>query len=527
MKTFAILLTLVLPPAFQQAVLTLSGASCIEELSEDELQRYQDLAARPADLNRAGESRLLSTGLLSPFQVASLLDYRGRSGDILSWTELGLVDGFTPQLAEALRVFFVLGTRDAPPGRREDRRFSQSLTLRGGIRDDGSLSAGLKYEAAAGERAALYWSTRTTYDAPQLKPGTLSAAWYGRRALGQLIVGHFNARFGQGLVQWSGFRLSGYGTVGAFRKNGTGFSPTGSYSPELLGLAADWNLGPWRLSTAYAWNRQRPIVNLSRNWRTLSAGLTATESAASVEARFSLPDWSFFGETACVYAGGVRLLAGAVWTPRYGHRIALLGRSLGDGKDYSGFAAGYGGPAWDATVDAARRPDTQAEQYKALVQWHPACTWAGLRWQPLLRVQSRYRPADDAPWRTELRGMLTVEGGHWMVAGRYDAVRCRDFAWNWYAEAGCRTERLSLYLRGGLFKADHWDDRIYVYERDAPGNFTVPARYGRGWNASLYAAWQISRRHALWLRVETVQYPWNLTPKDGRIETRLQYRCRL
>ena len=94
------------------------------------------------------------------------------------------------------------------------------------------------------------------------------------------------------------------------------------------------------------------------------------------------------------------------------------------------------------------------------------------------------------------------------------------------AEAGRTSEVLSCYLRGGIFKVDHWDDRIYVYERDAPGSFSVPARYGRGWNASAYAAWHIGRRHSLWLRCETVQYPWTEVPKPGRIEFRLQYRYR-
>ena len=527
MKTFVILLSLALPPAFRQAVLNLSGASCIEELSEDEIQRYQSLSAHPVDLNLAGRSRLLATGLLSPFQTASLLEYRKRSGAILSWTELGLVDGFTPQLAEALRVFFSLSTGDAPPGKRESRRFSQTLTLRGGLRDSGEGAWGLKYEAALGERAVLYASVRAGYGAEKADPGTLSAAWYGRRTLGQVVAGHFSARFGQGLVQWSGFQLSGYSTVGAFRKNGSGLAPTASYSPSLLGIAADWNLGPWRLSTAYSWLGQRPILNLSRNWRSLSAGATTTEEAASIDARLALPDWSVFGEAAYFYAGTVKALAGTVWTPQYGHRIALLGRWLGIGKDYSGVAAGYGGPSADVTLDAAWRPDTQAAQYKALAQWHPAVDWLGLHWLPVIRLQSRLRPADAAPWRTEVRAMLTAEKGSWVLSGRYDALRCRDFAWNWYAEIGCKTQRLSCYLRGGLFKADHWDDRIYVYERDAPGSFSVPARYGRGWDASLYAAWQISRRHALWLRVETVQYPWNLTPKQGRTEARLQYRCRL
>ena len=150
-----------------------------------------------------------------------------------------------------------------------------------------------------------------------------------------------------------------------------------------------------------------------------------------------------------------------------------------------------------------------------------------MKLRPELRLQARLRPADPAPLRLEGRALLSVERGRWLFGARYDAVRCRDFAWNGYAEAGWKTENAGLYLRGGLFKVDDWDDRIYVYERDAPGAFTVPARYGRGWYASLYGTWHLSRHHSIWFRLETVQYPWNQKAKPGRTEVRLQYRYRL
>ena len=740
------------PLGFQQAMLALSGASCVEELSEDEIARYLSLAAHPVDLNAAGRSRLLATGLLTPFQVASLLDYRTRSGAVLSWTELGLVDGFTPEMVDALQEFFVLGEPGGAPGQREDRRLRQSLTLRSAVRatlpvsssPSGSLqpilsatrastpsaapagggaiafgrpaaTGGLKYEANFGERAAVYYSTRTTFSEPTPGWGTVSAAYYGRRALGQLIVGHFGARFGQGLVQWSGFQLSGYNSLGAFRRNGTGFSPTGSWSPSLFGIATDWHFGPWRLSAGFSFapsldhlvTRQdmtrQPIANLTYHGRRLTAGLTATGQAASLEARFALPAWSLFAELAASYptsefsatqpdflssvrldspttksvlpssqsglpptvrtdllaanlpdvsaaAGGsipVRAVAGAIWVPAYGHKAGIVGRWLGVGKDYSGVALGYEGPALSLTADAAVRPDTRAFQLKSLLQWHPTWTFplfalstdstassarssrsaafsttiqsSGpdsssstqtsdhlLTLQPLLRAQLRWRPSDavDAPAlsavpasfsnvypfaqsslfpiftadesafrsaafpcisatsspgaavaepmvmptasplyatttiaspstvfpfaaagvRLDLRAMLTVGYGPWVVSGRYDAVLGRGGAWNWYAELGWKSDSFSFYMRGGIFKVDDWDDRIYVYERDAPGSFTVPARYGRGWDAALYAAWRPARRHSFWLRLETVQYPWALSPKDGRLELRLQYR---
>ena len=591
MKTLLLMLALSGPLGFQQAVLALSGASCVEELSEEEMSRYQSLAAHPVDLNAAGRSRLLSTGLLTPFQVASLLDYRTRTGAILSWTELGLVDGFSPESVDALQEFCVLGLDGAPPGRREDRRVRQSLTLRGGTRGTGTpfqfdspaAVGGAKYELTLGERAAFYWSSRTTYSDPQFSVGTLSAAYYGRRTLGQLIVGNFGARFGQGLVQWSGFALSGYNSLGAFRRNGTGFSPTGSYSPALFGIATDWHFGPWRLSAGYSLAPSsaalfarsfsetvvagQPIANLTYVGRSISAGLTATGEATSLEARLALPAWSLFGEFALRYPRSLQsvlapllssappaiqvwttlAVAGAIWIPAYGHRVGIVGRWLGHGKDYSGVAAGYEGPALSATADASVRPDTRVFQLKSLFQWHPTFILNSINLQPLFRAQFRWRPSDAVPLssspsssnssarasvfpfaasglRMDLRGMLTATIGPWVFAGRYDSVFGKGFAWNWYAETGWKSETFSVYARGGIFKVDNWDDRIYVYERDAPGSFTVPARYGRGWDAALYAAWRPAPRHSLWLRLETVQYPWNLTPKDARLELRLQYR---
>ena len=98
---------------FEEAVVLLSGASCIEDLSEEEMLRWEALASHPVNLNIAGRSRLISSGLFTQFQVASLLDYRGRTGAVLSWSELALVDGFSPEFVSALRVFATLGVEVA------------------------------------------------------------------------------------------------------------------------------------------------------------------------------------------------------------------------------------------------------------------------------------------------------------------------------------------------------------------------------------------------------------------------------
>src|SRR5574344_2166757 len=80
-----------------RSILTLSGASCIEELSEDEIGRYQLLSEHPVDLNIAPRSKLLAAGILSTWQVTSIISYRIRCGDIMSYfTEVAAIYPITP-----------------------------------------------------------------------------------------------------------------------------------------------------------------------------------------------------------------------------------------------------------------------------------------------------------------------------------------------------------------------------------------------------------------------------------------------
>ena len=512
--------------AFESAMLYLSGASCIEELPQDELERYQSLSEHPLDLNLAGRARLVSTGLFSQYQAASLIDYRSRSGDILSFSELGLVDGFSPELAEALKPFVTLRTNSAP-GTRRKLRISQSVTAGGSVRSGSLYTAKVKYAAELGDRAEFRWTSRTTYSEPEFRPGTFSAAYYGRRFLGKIVLGHFSARFGQGLALWSGFSMSGYSSAASFRKNGGGIAVTGSATPELLGVAADWNLGAFALTTAYSFSGRRIIGNLTWTSRNLTLGATVTESAASADWRLSLPDVGIFGELCSDYSGRFRGVGGLIWIPEYGRKFALQAR-WHDAvyKEYGGIAAGWETFSFVCTADAAYRPDKRQAQYKTLVQVRPELGFGKLLLSPKLRWSGRLRPSEEFPLRNDLRADLEAQWRGWTAAGRFNALWCENFGWLWYAQAGRRTEHFTLSVRGGIFRIDRWNDRIYVYQQDAPGNFNVPAFYGRGWNLSLYAAVHLGRHHSIWLRLECVQYPWNLTPKQGRLECRLQYRWR-
>jgi hypothetical protein len=85
-----------------------------------------------------------------------------------------------------------------------------------------------------------------------------------------------------------------------------------------------------------------------------------------------------------------------------------------------------------------------------------------------------------------------------------------------------------LYLRQGFFFIDDWDDRIYVYEHDAPGSFTAPAMYGRGLWTSVSAGMKLSSRLRMYARAAYTGYTFmeQEKKKPGKAELKLQLQCR-
>lgn len=500
---------------FEDAILLITGAESIETLDESVIQRFQELSDAPLDINAAGRSRLLASGLFSPYQTATLLDAR-TSGDILSYAELSLIDGFSEEFANALRQFTVLRSRDAPAAR-HDSRIRGTLLAKGSARTDGAFTYGARF-TAVGQRFQLCWGSRTTFSDPKFTPGTASAAFYGERWLGKVIVGDFNARFGQGLAVWSGFRIGANQTVTSFRVNPSGISPSTSFSRTLHGVAADFVAGEWTFSAAWAWPGTG-IVNASRTGLRSSYGVTLTNGAASADFRFGTEGASTFGEIA--YNGRISALAGCILSPRYGMNYGFVS-SWRDGR--SDTATGWQNRWASAVGEFVRDTGKGSSTLKFQANAAPSFTLGALTLKPSVLLKEKVSRPDGGicSFRSEVRGELTAVLGSWNLGMRYDTVWCRDRSWLWYLEPAYAVEKLGLFARFTLFKVDNWDDRIYVYERDAPGNFNVPVCYGRGWNASAVAGFKRGRRHSFWIRASYLTYPW-MTGKDGKVELKLQY----
>lgn len=516
MKCLIIILLLALLPDRQKAMLHICGVASMEEIDEECHQRFERFSNHPLDINNASRSTLAASGLFSALQLSALLDYRSSSGDILSFAELAMIDGFLPEDADALRHFVSLDS-SSPPGSRRSLKYDHELRLNASFRHDGSHSEGFRYEGELGDRAEL-----------RLSPSSFSAAYYGRRSLGKLVMGSFNARFGQGLLTWSGFSMSGYSSIAAFSRKASGISATTSSQSDNFGIASDWNIGRrGTLALAYSWRSGVAIASYSHVGRNFTLGVNASSSGISADFLIPLPDAGIFGEAACLWNGAPAVVVGTHWTPVYGQKFALLARYYSAVyKEYSGIAIGAELPLWMLSADLAYRLDNEQLQLKTLAICRPVFELGPLVLEPQLRFQGRYRPGDGSPLRLELRGVLESSLDAWILNLRGDLVHCSSLAWLWYLEAGRKTEEYGIYLRGGLFKVDDWDDRIYVYERTAPGGFSVPAYYGRGWSASLYAYWHVNRHHSVYLRLEKTDFPWNLSEKPGKSALKFQYRHR-
>ena len=638
---------------FEDAVLLLCGAGTLEELSEDEWERYRHLADHPLDLNACTRSAMLSSGLFSPFQAASLLDRRMRDGDILSYTELGYTDGFTQELARALSHFVVLRSRN-PPGKPSVPQLHASLLLRTSCsgsssvpaaraalqtaaahstsganstasgknpsaatssfasgKDDpfsGSAAFGIKTAISLEGRLDAFWSARKSYSDRTFGPGTISLAIYGKSIPGRILLGDYSARFGQGLLLWSGFSIAGFSSVQSFRRNASGLSASSSFTRTLHGIGLDLALGRSTISAVWSTpvhstNPRLLALNYNHIFRTSSTGATLLADpgrlyAASIDFRAGLPRLSLSGEfalellpapAAVAASAAVPSLAApavvasasvapvsaasatpqpdspaaifvpagllsAVWTPSYGNRLAVLARyypqnwsqlaasppsTFSTAKDEFGSAFLFQSARYTLSLDLARRLSEANWQYRLLASANlpfrlglPGRTQrkvnssTGIDGTISVRSLSRFRPSQSLPFRQDLRCDLKLELNRLKLNTRCNLLWCRNFAMLGYIEPGFSDQFFSLWFRLTGYSVPSWDDRISTWERDIPGSFTVPARYGKGLALSCTSSLTIQRkrlRHRLNARLSYDVYSRKET-LTRKPELKLQYR---
>ena len=470
----------------------LSGASCEEEIPSDWIERLEN--ARPVRIN----SPYLRAGLLlSDYQVACIRDYRSTNGDILSARELALVDGFSREAADALAPFLLFDSARLP-GNADTVRVHGSALVRG-------------TRSTLGAKAKVSGESWATGGAWRGEDWTLHAERVFRRW--RVLAGDMHTRWGQGLAAWTGFSMESLSTLDAFIKRSTGLTPSGSYSSatSARGLAVEYSLPRWR-AAAYAGLGGNWAAHLDYLWRRGQLGLTYASETFSLDGKCNLRGLDLAGEAALAKGAAAGKLAAA---GKAGERWkwAAQGRVLPSrftGRKYGEYALAAGlkysnhygsetpGHLASLTLDAAFLPipgtDPRRFQLRAYGIWQWQIT---PQWLLDVRLTERYRNY-EAP-RTDFRTDVKFMGGSWLSTLRLEAVRCVGWGFLGYLEGGYRGQKTAVYLRATGFYTAAWAARIYCYERDAPGTFSVPAYNGRGVAVSAFAGgkMRIGRRFTL------------------------------
>ena len=498
-----------------RAALYLTGADGPEALDDRLVDELESFRNHPLPLNRASRARLLE--LLTPYQVATLAEYRSLSGDVLSFAELERVDGFGKEAVAALRPFLSLESARSPGEAVKDTLvFRHSAVLRATLKD-----VGAKYRLTAGRvEAAGAWKGQN---------GTFYGLYRLRR--GKILLGNYNVRYGQGLAFWSAFQLAGLSTPDAFSKRANGITPSWSFNGDgtYRGLAWDYTGRHLQLALFGALDG---TVGAHAGWlgRIGQAGLTVTPKRVSLDGRLGLRGVDLFGEAAW---GGTSPagLAGSLFPLGEHWKGALQFRAIptaysGKKNGEYGTAAGLSflsdNRAFKAslTIEASLLPkpatDTGRRQVKAtgLLSWNMTEEW-------LLESRLVYRGRNYDSDRADLRADATWSRGGWTVKGRLNGAHDGGFGLLGYLEGGWKPPDWTVWVRLTGFCTSDWQSRIYVYERDAPANFTAPAYYGTGFAAFAFAGWKKRLRKMSFKLYLRGSYKWQ-KEKPGQAGLKLQ-----
>ncbi len=285
MKRIALILVIFLSPRDVVAQVPVDFERLVDEIFaiQDEDINYEDLYenlaqlySNQADLNSITEEHLRSIFILNELQIQSLLAYRNEAGPFISIYELQNINGFTEDVIQRLVPFVTV--RDATLTFNKSLlkrileeknnylvlRYDRTLEEKKGYKDDtpplskytgspnrlytrfqtrrtGDFSIGFTAEKDAGEQ--IVWSVdKKQYGADFI---SFHAQVLKKGKINNLILGDYQAQFGQGIVLGSAFGIGKNSeAVTTVRKGNLGFLPYSSvYEARFLrGAAVSFSL---------------------------------------------------------------------------------------------------------------------------------------------------------------------------------------------------------------------------------------------------------------------------------------------
>ncbi len=257
---------------------------------EDQIETISYYLEHPLNLNQAGKEKLEELGLLTPFQIASLLDYRSEFGEIISFSELNYIYGFDRESIELISPLVFLG-REKEEGSNSRTaqnaiiRYQQKLQEAKGYRDTSSsgyignpgrvyfryqtlkkevYQYGLTMEKDPGE--ALFSSLNNSFD---FISGHV--ALYNRGVFHKIVAGDYKVNFGQGAILWTGFSMGKGLNNSLIRKSGKTLDAYSSSNENrfLRGMATEIRKNKWSSTIFLSYKRtDANLTDSSRHYFT-------------------------------------------------------------------------------------------------------------------------------------------------------------------------------------------------------------------------------------------------------------------
>lgn len=263
-------------------------------------QDLEEMLESRIPLNQATKEDLQATGFLTPYQVASLLDYRQRYGAFISWPEVFLIPGFTEQDTRLLSLFFHL---------EQESTYDKLLPLKGMFRhgkhsllaqtrtffprgEEYSPITATEYQARPNSRyQGVPWYRFLRYEyrfrnrvrwgiTLESDPGerqvvdflSFHAVIKDIKPFKSLVIGDFRARFGQGLLLWNGTQFGKASSTASLCNKEMGITPYRSRDENLFFRGLGATLG-----------RKNLDVSVFLSFRALDARITEEGFTSLVE----------------------------------------------------------------------------------------------------------------------------------------------------------------------------------------------------------------------------------------------------
>lgn len=494
---------------------------------------------------------------LTPFQIKSIEDYVQLYGEILSESELALVDGFTPDEVAWLYEEALPYMRGM---KKESKKHTLSTSLKKKYAAQG-FSTTTKYLYQAGEKfeAALTLDT----DAGERFPDFVAAGF----RKGGFYVGDYSLRFGQGLALWNGFSMNALGEPSSMVRRGRGIAlhksneendffrgvayenvfrgfgyaafasfnaldarvvdgaytslkETGIHVTDaekewknamhefVVGMAVSREAGTWQftfLATAYGYDKKNGRKLRKDNELQMFDGLWGN---ASLSCYGSIGSVRISGEAAMDAHFAPAVTVGAVWSPSYNFEAAGSFRAFSPAyiavHASDGTNNKIGGSLAVKYISGGFKLNANAQS--DFFPWYRFNKPAGGRTIKARAVaeysfDSGAAATAQISWseRLKYRAHLSVPVGSFTFAVRAEG---NGGGYACYAEASFAAKKLGISARGTYYDVEDWNSRIYFYEKGLPQTFGSQAYYGKGFGEYLVIKYSPNSRLDFWLKLQ-------------------------